>query len=142
MEQIVKALPQTDRPLIVRTDFSDEEGWETVLAAVLAPQGGSGGETFVYVVNDEAYDGLTTQELLGLVPVDAERDDGVLFVVDKISLGARWHPVLVVGLGESDGTFRSVPLEIFSIASNLDVGNLTVDEFIEGLDDDGVYHGL
>ncbi|HEV2456541.1 MAG TPA: hypothetical protein VGY98_19925, partial [Verrucomicrobiae bacterium] len=67
----------------------------------------------------------------------------VLIVVDQAAIHDPEHPVLIVDLLTERGrTFRALPSCVFEIESNLSIGNMDWEEFVNGVDDTGVYRGF
>jgi len=80
----MKPLPKSDQALVVRTDFSDDTAWTSVVSAIKRPVDGF----FAYVdfVDDPAFGGLTVEQLVAL-------RDGLsksyVIVADAVTMGAR-----------------------------------------------------
>jgi hypothetical protein len=139
-------LPRDAGPLVVRTDFGDEGAWRTVRNRI-EEQAPEYAPTFV---DDPAFEGATVRRLAELASADPD-NAGVLFVVDGVTLASDDHLVLVVDLAEDevgeDGVpdrcepFRAVPEKVFPIAANVLIGNMWLEEFAEGVDEDGVLRG-
>jgi len=148
-------------PLVVRTDFSDDDAWQAVRAGVLeippdvreyivamkAINAAAGvdvsgfGEPveFVNIVDDVQNAGRGTDEVLQL----AAEHDACVFVVDRQTISSADHPVLVVDLSHERGrTFRAIPTEVGGIASNLSIANMDWEDFADNVDPDGVFRGL
>ncbi|REH46124.1 hypothetical protein BCF44_107257 [Kutzneria buriramensis] len=65
----MKPLPLGRVALVIRTDFSDQQTWDTIGAAIVQPTE-EGFIAHVEFVDDSAYRGLTTKQLLDLLPED------------------------------------------------------------------------
>jgi len=134
----VKRLPRSDQALVIRTDFSDDAAWNTVVAAIQQPVEGF----FAYVdfVDDAAFSGLTVEQHVAL------RDDlskSYAIVADAVTMSGVEHPLLIVDLIEELGrTFRAVPSAIQSIENNLSIANMDFWEFADNVDADGVFRGF
>ena len=134
----MKRLPRSDQALVIRTDFSDDAAWNTVVAAIQQPVEGF----FAYVdfVDDAAFSGLTVEQLVAL------RDDlskSYAIVADAVTMSGVEHPLLIVDLIEELGrTFRAVPSAIQSIENNLSIANMDFWEFADNVDADGVFRGF
>ena len=139
-------LPRDAGPLVVRTDFSDEDGWRTVRNQI-EEQEPEYAPTFV---DDPAFEGATAQRLAELASADPD-NAGVLFVVDGVTLASADHLVLTVDLAKDEfgeggvpdrcAPFRVVPERVFPIAANVLIGNMWLEEFAEGVDENGVLWG-
>src|SRR5215469_4504077 len=67
-----KQLPKTNNPLVVRTDFENQQAWRTICKLIRAPVPAPGDTFYAYVqfLEDVAFRGLGTKELLACVPSD------------------------------------------------------------------------
>jgi hypothetical protein len=71
----MRPLPQCQAALVIRTDFSDDEVWQAIGAAILRlTEEGFGAQ--VDFVDDSAYRGVTKEQLLNLFP-EADFADAV-----------------------------------------------------------------
>lgn len=156
----MKTLPQTDQTLLIRTDFSNDEAWQKIRTAASQPgpdfQEAMGLmsevrevagapldeiETNLHIVDDRDYAGTTPEQLLEALDDDAHQI--LMIVVDAAAISDPDHPVLIVDLGQEPGrTFRALPSCVFEIESNLSIGNMDWEEFVNGVDDNGVYRGF
>ncbi|MBZ0310269.1 MAG: hypothetical protein K8I82_29685, partial [Anaerolineae bacterium] len=84
---MVKKIPDTENALVLRTDYSNQQVWEAVRKAMLAPIQIAGLEMQAYVdiIEDPDYQNMTVEAVIE--SVDAERI--FLFIVDSITLS---HP--------------------------------------------------
>lgn len=156
----MKPLPQTDQTLLIRTDFSNDAAWQEIRSAASRPGPGfeealglltevheAAGEpldsieTNLHIVDDHDYAGVTAEQLLKALDDDAHQV--LLIVVDQTAIREPDHPVLIVDLvGEPGRTFRALPSCVFEIESNLSIGNMDWEEFVNGVDDNGIYRGF
>jgi hypothetical protein len=133
-------LPLSRVALVVRTDFSDQRTWEAIGAAITEPTEEDFRAT-VEFVDDDAYRGLTPEQLLDLLPDGDTR--AFLMVVDDVTVHESDHPVLVVDLRHDRGRrFRAVPAAVQSIENNLSISNMDFAEFANAVDQDGVFRGF
>jgi hypothetical protein len=67
----MKTLPEGEGALVIRTDFTNQQAWDDVCALIRSwvPEGLL---TDVRVVDDPGYQGITTEQLLALVPDNGE----------------------------------------------------------------------
>ncbi|WP_113700888.1 DUF6924 domain-containing protein [Nonomuraea lactucae] len=145
-------LPEAQALLVLRTDFSDQEAWEAVRAALGVPDGDGrtedGSDDFaelymdeVSVLDDLAYRDLTVPQVLDLVPDGYA--DRILVVVDRAAIDSAEMPVLLIDLVEEPGrTMRVVPAELPAIHANLSIANMDFFEFADSADEDGVFRGF
>jgi hypothetical protein len=157
----MKLLPQSDQTLFIRTDFSNDAVWQEIRSAASKPGPGfeealgllndvhdaAGSalnplETNLHIVDDLAYAGATVEQLLESLD-DDEANHILLIVVDQTAVREPDHPILIVDLlGERGRTFRALPEYVFEIESNLSIGNMDWEEFVNGVDDNGIYRGF
>ena len=137
----MKPLPQSQAALVIRTDFSNQEAWEAIGAAILQlTKEGFGAQ--VEFVDDAAYRGATKEQLLDLVPEGEERPF-FLMIVDAVTVRSPEHPVLVVDLWREPGReFRAVPAAVQAIENNLSIANINFAEFADAVDEDGIFRGF
>jgi hypothetical protein len=137
----MKPLPQSQAALVIRTDFSDQETWDAIGAAILQlTEEGFGAQ--VEFVDDVAYRGATKEQLLDLVPEGDERPF-FLMIVDAVTVRSPEHLVLVVDLWREPGReFRAVPAAVQAIENNLSIANIDFAEFADAVDEDGIFRGF
>ncbi len=135
----MKPIPDTENAAVLRTDFADVAAWDTICAAIRRPVGEF--RAYVDFVSDPAYDGLSTAQLLALARLGSKRT--FIFVVDRMALSHRDHPILVMDLYTEPGrTFRVIPSEMWSVENNLSLANMDFAEFAESADADGIFRGF
>ncbi|MET8006576.1 DUF6924 domain-containing protein [Nonomuraea glycinis] len=135
-------LPKVDALLVVRTDFSDQERWQAVRNTLGDIDKDGWAKEFasqVKVVEDPAYQGLTAQQILALLPDGYQ--DPILVIADKVTVDSQEMPFLVIEL-EFTWEMRVIPSEIPGIRANLSIGNMDFGEFAESADADGVFRGF
>jgi hypothetical protein len=160
-EASMDSTPAIYNPLLVRTDFSDEDAWQAIRARVLEipPDLQQGIEAmravneaagvdvsgydqpleFVNIIDDLKHADRSTDEVLKL----AAKHDACIFVVDRQTISDADQPVLVFDLSHQRGrTFRTVPSEVGAIASNLSIANADWEDFADNVGSDGVYRGF
>ena len=138
-----KQLPKTNNPLVVRTDFENPQAWKTIRELISAPVPAPGDTFYAYVqfLEDAAFRGLGTEELLARVPSGYKHS--FLFVVDGTAVSHPEFPVLVVDLRVTRGrSFRAIPAAIQAIENNLSIANMDFSEFAAGADADGIFRGF
>jgi hypothetical protein len=120
-------LPETDRPPLVRTDFTDDEAWSALREEI--------SEDLVTFVADPAYRDLPARQL---APDDSHHP--VLLVADDVTFSNDDRTVLVVDLDEEPGqTFRAMPDAVRTVVGNLVIQNMYFSELRASVDDAGVY---
>lgn len=139
------SLPRTDDTLLIRTDFSDHAAWQALHTAVTTPNE-DGFLAAVHTVDDPAYSGLTTEQLVSLVPARGS----LVIVADKTALTEPGMPLLAVLPYDEDdeeseqdyGELRVVAGELWSIENNMSIGNMDWEEFVDAANGDGVFRGF
>jgi len=105
--------PKTDNAVVIRTDFDNQEVWDTICSLIRAPvhEGDSTFYAYVDFVEDVQYRNLPVTELLSALPPDYKHS--FLFVVDYDAISRPDSPILVVDLHGSRGrTFRTVRTQV------------------------------
>ncbi|HSL31506.1 MAG TPA: hypothetical protein VK900_20050 [Anaerolineales bacterium] len=137
----MKQLPQTQNPLVLRTDFSNQAAWETIRASIQKPVGIFRFRANVEFLDDREYAGLTKDELLELVPKNYNHS--FIAIVDRTAISHPEHPLLIVDLFEGSGNeFRAIPSQIQGIENNLSLANMDFEEFAEEVAEDGIFRGF
>ena len=135
----MKQIPETKNSLVLRTDFSNTARWDFICAAIRQPVGEF--QAYVDFISDPEYNGLTTQQILSLIPKGFKHS--FIFIVDQITLSHPEHPIIVMDLYHEIGrTFRVIPSEMWSIENNLSLANMDFAEFAESVDRDGIFRGF
>ncbi|MFI1398135.1 DUF6924 domain-containing protein [Streptomyces sp. NPDC020681] len=140
----MRNLPDGDGNFLIRTCFTSEQVWDDLCVRVEedASDGLLGG---LRLVNDPAYEGLSAEQLLNLVPDDS----GCVYlaVADARTAAPVDRPhdrtLLIVnvdpGYEEHGGTFRAMVSDFASVDANLWLANVEFSEYMEATDQDGVY---
>jgi hypothetical protein len=136
--------------LLVRTNFSNDEDWTSLRAAVEEPTE-EGFLAGVELVDDPAYSGLSAEALRNLLP-KPHRGPYFFFVADRSAMEASDHPILVVpvpypepefaSLNETPRPeFRVVASKLWSVENNLSIANMDWRDFA-GAAQEGVFRGF
>ena len=135
----MKMIPMTENAQIIRTDFSDQVGWESLKAAVGEPA-----DPFTFnmdFLDEPERGGATPEQLLAALPEDYPHS--FLVIADGIAMSQPDHPMLVVDLFENRGrVFRAVASEVPPIENNLSTANMGFEEFADAVDEGGVFRGF
>ena len=124
-------LPSNSQNLLVRvtSDSQGQDSWTTLLQEIDRLSG----DTNFEVVDNPELDGISTEDLEDLL---VESDNTYAFVVDNETLTNSEHPLLVVSsFGDS---LRVVPTLASAVADNLAIANLSLSDYRQAADDDGV----
>ena len=137
----MKQIPETENPLVLRTDFSNQAAWERICAIIRKPVGVFRFRANVEFLDDVEYTGVTKDQLLELIPKDYNHN--FIVVVDQTAISLPDYPLLIVDLYERSGReFRAVPSQIQGIENNLSIANMDFEEFAESIDESGVFRGF
>ena len=139
----MKQLPETVNPLVIRTDFENQQAWETICKLIRAPVH-LGSDTFyahVELLEDTEFQNLSKDDLLARVPRDYYHS--FLLVVDSTAITHPDFPVLVIDLSADRGrSFRAIPSEIQGIENNLSIANMDFLEFADAVNKEGIFRGF
>ncbi|HKY53959.1 MAG TPA: hypothetical protein VJM08_06610 [Anaerolineales bacterium] len=137
----MKQIPETEDPLVIRTDFSNQAVWEKIRAQIQKPVGIFRFRANVEFLDDLQYGGLTKEQVLEILPKDYSHT--FIFIVDRTAISHPDHPLLVIDLYEdSRREFRAVPSQVQSIENNLSIANMDFEEFAEAVDEDEIFRGF
>ncbi len=143
----MKPIPETENPLVLRTDFSDQAAWERIGAAIREPIVFDWGiqpmefRANVEFVDDAAYRDVSKDQLLQLVPQNYAHS--FIILIDRTAISQPESPLLIVDLLDEPGReFRAIPSEIQGIENNLSLANMSFFEFADAVDPDGVFRGF
>jgi hypothetical protein len=124
-------LTQEDTDLIVRTDFSDDAAWETLLNTVYRPGGPGPIDDFgdyIDVVDDPVFDGATPEQVMAVLREWGE----VVLIADKDTMRDPDHCVLAVPLeGRIGCAFRLDPHQVGIMSVNLSIGNQDIEDYMD-----------
>ena len=127
---------------MVRTDFSDERGWEAIRSRIQSPFRLFRPE--VMFVEDREYEAVPPEDLLRLFPEDTVHP--FVAIADRTAMAAPDHALLLLSLNPYEeprgSTFRALPSKLGGIATNLSLGNMDFGEFAESVGPDGVFRGF
>ncbi len=127
----------SDATLLLRTDFSDQKAWEALLTTIGSPTE-EGFMANAEVLDSRAYQDLTTEQILALVPEGHQHR--LLAVADKTTMSSAEMPLLVIDLLEEPrGEVRVIASEFWSIENNLRLANMDFHEFADAVDEDGIF---
>lgn len=132
-------LPQAEYPLLIRTDFGDEQKWVEIVDKINFPS--SGFDAAITIIDNVIYDGLKVEELPRF---GAEQNDyDFIFLADNFSMTSTESTVCCVDLGDNFGTiFRVSSDSIGEVANTLFVGKADFSDFEQMADDNKIYRGM
>lgn len=135
------ALPLTDAPLLIRTDFSSEGIWNTICDEMQAPDPKAAFVSHVIFACDTAI-GDDAEEYL-LSDTASAYPHSFIFIVDKTTMTNPEHPILCLGLKHNRGLkLRTIPAMVYGIENNLFIANMDFEELLAVTDKDGIFRGF
>ena len=143
--------------LVVRTDFHDDAAWVTVKTLLTAPWGVDAFDACLHIVDDAAFDGAATADVLAAASADEGLD--VLFIADRATMLAGHHALTAATTVTRDrldddewyeelvrfgAEFRTLPVGVNDIHANLSIADMDFQEFAEAAraDPEGVYRSF
>jgi hypothetical protein len=137
----MNAFLESNESLVVRTDFSDDNAWYALCAAIQQPAGMFQFTANVDFISDPNNMGLSPEQLRSTIPYGYPHS--FFFIADQIALRHPDHPILVVDLGDMPGrTFRVIPSEMWNVENNLSISNIDFVDFVNAVDKNGVFQGF
>ena len=137
----MKQLSQTDNPLVLRTDFTDQAAWNAIYREIQKSVGIFRFYAHVEFIDDVQYTGITKEHVIELIP--GHYNHSFIVLVDRTANSQSHHPLLIVDLYEKSGReFRALPSRIQSIENNLSIANMDFEEFAEAVVEDEVFRGF
>ena len=137
----MKAIPDTEHAVVLRTDFSDQKGWEEICTEIQKPVGIFRFQANVDFIDQVEYADITKDQILELTRPHYRYS--FIIVVDRIAISKAGHPLLILELFDRNGLeFRAVPSEVQGIENNLSIANMDFEEFVEAADPDSVFRGF
>ncbi|MDB6004377.1 MAG: hypothetical protein JWR15_1364 [Prosthecobacter sp.] len=134
----MKPPPDTKHPLVLRTDFTDDQAWSPLCALISSPIGRDGFQAQVTFVDDPSFAGVAPEVLLTCIPGD--HPHSFVVIADRATFSEAEQPMLVMDLLDQRGrTFRALPTRIQAIENNLSIGNMGFAEFAEAVEGDGIF---
>ena len=132
------ALPRVLYSFLVRTDFTSEGAWRQ-LSDEAQRENPDGFRANVEPVSDPEFDGVTWEAVKAAVPANSV---AVIFIADSTALTSPDNPIMVVDLLDSEPPFRCIPSELWNVDNNLNIANMSWEDFASALDENGVFRGF
>ncbi|WP_280887929.1 DUF6461 domain-containing protein [Streptomyces sp. LBL] len=131
-------------PLVIRTDFTDEDAWGRVVEELRVPWVDDD-PVEPHLICDPRYADAPTELVLQAVraALPGPSLPGAVFIADDTTMRGTGHPLLAVST-EWDGEpfeedeeefvtqFRLLPDTAVEISTNLDLGNMDFEDFVDG----------
>lgn len=97
--------------LVIRTDFSDPAAWRAVREELSKPWGDGDLEPYVHIVDDPAWAGATTEEVIAAV--SADEDLSVVFLADATTMREHDRTLLAVAVLTRDECESDEEFEVY-----------------------------
>jgi len=134
-------LPEYDYSLVIRTDFSDNIIWDQICKEIQMSQSLDGFRASVECISNEKCSSIGIDNIRSILPSDTQRE--FVFLVDSVTISLSNHPVLCVDItSDPVRTFRVIPSEVWSVENNLRLGNMDFTEFLDSVDNEGIFRGF
>lgn len=132
-------LPHSDRPLVLRTTFGDEDAWRALQEAIHQPVDGFQAQVTCLSRVEDA--GISSVDLLAAGAGTCGQ--AIVVLADAIAFQPPEHPLLVVDLIDQPGrTFRCPVAALWSVENNLSLGNMDFSDFLAATGPDGIFRGF
>jgi hypothetical protein len=126
-------VPNTEDVLVLRTDFSSDEKWQSLCAEISTPDPEYGFQPYVEFLSDQKFENLNSAEIIDLLPIDYPHS--IIFVIDEYTITSDESPVLCIDLSEDRGkVMRVLPKIMWAVENNLSISNSEFSSFLEGAD--------
>ncbi|WP_239085200.1 DUF6924 domain-containing protein [Streptomyces halstedii] len=134
-----RALPllvQENFGLLVRTDYTDDTAWRSLLDTVHRPGPGYDDpiddfSDYIDVVDDPKFEDSSPEQIMALVARE-ETAAGLVALADTTAMRDPDHRVLAVPLEDPIGhTFRVYPETVGTMMNNLAIGNTSIEDFMD-----------
>ena len=137
----MKSFPDPDNAPVLRTDFSKQAAWEEIRAEIQKPVGRLQFRANVEFIDDPEYAGLTSSQLLDILPADYNHS--FIIVADRMTISHPEHPLLIIDLFDKPAReFRAIPRQIQGVENNLSIANMDFEDFADAVHADGVFRGF
>jgi hypothetical protein len=137
----MKPLPDTENPIVLRTDFTDDEAWSRLCNLISSPIGRDGFHANVDFVDDPSFANVPPEALRSIIPENHRHS--LIVIADHSTFSDTKQPLIVMDLHDKPGrTFRALPTRIQAIENNLSIANMGFEEFSDAADGDGIFRGF
>jgi len=132
-------LSGSDKAIVLRTDYSNNESWNAVKAVSASPVGDFAAN--LMFVEDSSFDGVGPAELEQAL--EGKSKSPFIFLADQATMTGSGYPMLCLDLSDEPGsTFRLIASQAWSVENNLSLGNMDFRDFSSSLDGSGVFRGF
>lgn len=135
----IKQLPDTENPIVLRTDFWDPKKWDKICEAITQPNGLW--QAHVEFIDDPHYYKLTIKQVLEAT--EKKYQHNLIILADHHTMTTPDFLLLVVDLWDEPGrAFYTPPDQIPAIENNLSIRNMDFHQFADNVEEDGVFRGF
>ncbi len=132
-----KKFPNTENPLTLRTDFSNDNAWTDICREILSGDPEYDFLPNVEFVDDKSFQNFTEEQVIAASLPNYSQ--AFIFVIDSVSVSNVEHSILCLGLKYDLGKkFRTIPIHMWAIENNLSICNMDFESFSNDVDPDGV----
>ncbi|MHB1078187.1 MAG: DUF6924 domain-containing protein [Prosthecobacter sp.] len=133
-------MPDTKDPIVLRTDFTDDQAWSRLCTLITSPTGRDGFVACVVFVDDASFANVTAEVLC--LGTSGNQGHSFIVVADARTFSEPEQTLLVMDLCDEPGrTFRALPTRIQAIENNLSIANMAFAEFAEAAEGD-IFRGF
>ena len=137
----MKPIPDSANPVVLRTDFSDDQAWSRLCALISSPIGRDGFLASVAFVEDPSFADLPPEALRARI--SGSHRHSFIVIADHTTFSMPEQPLLVMDILDAPGRFfRALPIRIQSIENNLSIANMGFGDFAEAADANGIFRGF
>lgn len=128
-------------PYLVRTDFSHDSTWNELIHIASTPSVPYGFQAYLEPINSPNFQSQDAQTIAKNLP--GNYPFAFLFLFDSLTQNHPEHPVLCVHLKKAEPNwFRVKPKHLWIVENNLSISNVDFEEFMEDLDENGIFKGF
>lgn len=132
-------IPESDRTLLIRSDFSDEAAWQRIIEAVSVPSP-QGFLANLQLLSDPSFERADAEALAQ--EADSDTEHVLLVVADKRTMSDIEMPLLCIDPIPPRAQFRCIPAELWGVENNVSLANMDFGEFAAAVEADGVFRGF
>lgn len=134
-------LPSTNNPIVLRTDFSNDNEWTNICKEISTPDPEFGFLANVEIINDKTFENISEEIIINNDV--SNYNHNFIFIVDKNTIANSEHPILCLGVNDNKGLkMRTIPSEMWGIENNLSIANMDFEDFSNATDKDGIFRGF
>ena len=129
-------------PVVIRTDFSNDDKWKLVRKAVVSRDPRFGFRAYVQPLSDSRFEKKLPGDLREKLDQDSTYNHNFFFIADSLTINSSDNLILCITLYDLNGSsdrFSVRPKDMWEIENNLSTGNLLFDELLDSVDEFGIY---